>query len=314
MKIIAIVDSGHGSYEYEKRVIAEHGYQLKINENLQAPPEKRIEFAGDAVGILVRGTVIDESALQKMPLLKAIVRYGVGYDNVDVDAAKARGIRVSNVQGYGNNSVSDHAMALMYACTRNLIGNRKSTFGKPARMDVIELHDKSLGIIGIGRIGSHFSRKASPLFRQTLAYDPYKTKDYMKNHGAEKADLADLLKRSHVISLHCNLTVETRHLLNDFCFNQMENRPVIINTSRGPVIYEPDLLKALNNDLVHSAGLDVYENEPPGRAQEKLLDHDRVVATPHIAWYSDKAAIELKQRAADNLIGLLTGKKISDEL
>lgn len=314
MKNIAIVDGGHLSYEFEKKLFAEHGYVLKINDNLKSPPKQRIEFARDADGILVRGSFIDEAALDNMPSLKAIVRYGVGYDNVDVEAAKARGIRVANVQGYGNHSVSDHALSLIFACARDLTGSFKTAFGKPSRPEILELHDKTLGIIGIGRIGSHLSMKASSLFRQTLAYDPYKGEDYMNNYGAVKTSLPELLKKSHFISLHCNLTDETRHMVNASCFSQMEQRPVIINTSRGPAIRETDLLEALKGDLVHSAGLDVYENEPPGSAQQALMDHPRVVATPHIAWYSESAAKILKKRAAENLIGLLTGQKVSDEL
>ena len=157
-----------------------------------------------------------------MPDLKAIVRYGVGYDNIDVDAARKKNIRVANVQGYGNHSVSDHALALMYALTRDLEGSRKGAFSKPSRSDVIELHNKTLGIIGMGRIGSQFSRKASPQFQHTIAYDPYKPGEYIQNFGARKVDLPELFNKSHVISLHCNLTGETRHILNEKAFGQMK--------------------------------------------------------------------------------------------
>jgi len=152
------------------------------------------------------------------------------------------------------------------------------------------------------------------LFKSIIAYDPYKPAAHIKSCGAEKVDLAELLNESHVISLHCNLTDETRHIIDQTAFDRMSNRPVIINTARGPVVDEKALLNALKSGVIHSAGLDVFEMEPPGKDQEELLEHPHVVSTPHIAWYSESSIVELQRRAADNLIGLLTGKKISDEL
>jgi len=136
----------------------------------------------------------------------------------------------------------------------------------------------------------------------------------MQANNAEKIDLSELLNKSHVISLHCNLTDETRHILNELGFLKMQNKPVIINTSRGPTICEKDLLKALDSGRVHSAGLDVFEKEPPGKDQELLLQHSNVISTPHIAWYSDRASNELQKRAADNMLALLSGKHVDDEL
>lgn len=314
MKSIAVIDTGYESYGYELKLFQEHEYQLIIYNGPAGDRELQFDFVREASGILVRGTVIDEEALEQMPHLKAIVRYGAGYENIDLEATVSKGIRVANVQGYANHSVSDHAIALMFACIRNLVGNSVHNFGKPARREVFELHNKTLGIIGIGRIGSHFSRKSSVLFERTMAYDPYKTAKYIEANHAEKTDLSELLNKSHVISLHCNLTDETRHILGKTAFIEMQNKPVIINTSRGPTICEKDLLKALDSGVVHSAGLDVFEKEPPGKEQELLLQHPHVISTPHVAWYSDRASHELQKRAADNMLALLSGKHVDDEL
>lgn len=314
MEKIAILDTGYNSYEYEHKVFVKHGYELIIFHGPASNMEMKTEFASEACGILVRDSVIGASALERMPRLKAIVRYGVGYDNIDLEAATAKGIRVANVQGYANHAVSDHALALMFACTRDLQRDPSRPFGKPSRKELFELHNKTLGIIGVGRIGSHFSRKASPLFQRTLAYDPYRSAEYLKSHGAEKGELEELLRESHVISLHCNLTEETRHMINGEAFETMQNTPVLINTARGAVIEESALLAALDAGKVHSAGLDVYETEPPGAEQAQLMDHPHVISTPHIAWYSETAIRELQQRAADNMIGLLSGRQISDEI
>jgi D-3-phosphoglycerate dehydrogenase len=318
MGTIAILDPGFPSYDYESALFKSQGYDLLIPEVPAKPVEERLADAKGSEGILVRGTRVGAGEMDLLRGLRAIVRYGVGYDNIDLKAAKERGIRVANVRGYANHSVSDHALGLMFACIRDLgsfpYGNRFPEFGKPVRSELFELHDKTLGIIGIGRIGSCFSRKASALFADTLACDPYKDETYIKSFGARKTALLEVLEKSHVISLHCNLTPETRHILNECAFETMKMKPVIINTARGPVIKESDLVTALENRQVHSAGLDVFENEPVGPAQKELLDHPRVVATPHIAWYSQSSIRELQKKAADHMVGLLKGQPVADEL
>lgn len=311
---IVILDTGYESYAFERELFPSHGFELSIYNGPARDREQKYKFASEAVGILVRELWIDERALKLMPRVKAIVRYGVGYDNIDLEACRKRNIRVANVQGYANHSVSDHALALMFSCTRDAEGSKKAAFSRPSRLDMFELHDKTIGIIGIGRIGRQFALKASALFKRVLAFDPYKTKEYMENAGAEKVELSTLLNQSHVISLHCNLTDKTRYMLDEGAFDQMRKKPVIINTSRGAVICEKDLLQALNSGLVHSAGLDVFEKEPPGEAQQALLNHPYVVYTPHIAWYSNASIRTLQRKAARHMVGLLKGEAVEDEL
>jgi len=314
MKKIAIIDTGYESYDCERQLFAAAGYELIIFQGKEKGGTRLFEFAKDAEGILVRDRKVGPAELELMPHLKAIVRYGVGYDNINLEAARERSIRVANVQGYAIHSVSDHALALMFACTRNLQANREGSFGIPPRKEVLELHHKTLGIIGIGRIGSQLALKASPLFKEIVAYDPYKSLEYMTRLNVTRVALPDLLRESHVISLHCNLTDETRHILDNSGFEMMAQKPVIINTSRGPVIDEQALLKALEDGTVHSAGLDVFEKEPPGKEQAELLGHPLVVTTPHVAWYSENAVKILQKRAAENMAGLLLGKQVDDEL
>ncbi len=311
---VAILDTGYDSYTYEEDLFAQQGFELIIYEGDPRNKKAKYEFAQNASGILVRELLIDKEALGRMPHIKAIVRYGVGYDNIDLDTTREKSIRVANVQGYANHSVSDHALALLLACTRDLEGSRKGTFSKPSRKDVLELHDKTIGIVGIGQIGSQFSLKVSPLFNRVLAHDPYKTEDYMAKYKAEKVELPTLFNECSVISLHCNLTQETRHLINESAIGSMKKRPVIVNTSRGAVIDEKALLEALNSGGIHSAGLDVFEKEPPGEDQKELINHPQVAYTPHIAWYSQTSIVTLQRKAARNLIGLLNGQQIEDEL
>ncbi len=314
MKQITIIDGGYSSYEYERELFRIHGYELSIARGKEDRGPRPFELAQKAAGILVRDTPVGSAELDQMPVLKAIVRYGVGYDNIDLDEAKKRGIRIANVQGYANHSVSDHALGLLFACTRNLQGKRAGSFGKPSREEIFELHDKTLGIIGLGRIGSQFALKAAPLFKNICAFDPYKSGSYMNQFKVKKVELGDLLRESHVISMHCNLSSETRHMINESSLSELGQVAVIINTSRGAVVREKAVLAALDSGALHSAGLDVFENEPTGPAQSGLLKHPHVVATPHVAWYSDYAMKCIHTRASENMIALLAGREVDDEL
>ncbi|MCK9640907.1 MAG: C-terminal binding protein [Prolixibacteraceae bacterium] len=312
---VVILDSGYKSYDFEKELFEKCGFTLKIYPTYHGEKAEKKIFAENADGILVRHTAIDEEFLAGLKNLKAVVRYGVGYDNVDVNTCTKYGIKVANVQGYANHSVSDHAMALMFSCSRamwDVKSQLTQKFAAPPVPDVFELHDKTLGIIGLGRIGSEFCKKASPLFKQVLAADPYQPDAHFNRLSARKVSLFELLESSDVISTHCNLTSETRHLLDGPAFALMSKKPVVINTSRGEVIDEVALLDALQSDKIHSAGLDVYENEPTNADQEELINHPRTICTGHYAWYSDRAAIELQKRAAMNLFNFLTGNPVED--
>jgi len=312
---VVILDSGYKSYDFEEELFRSNGIELIIHPSYKGEKLEKKKFAENADGILVRHTLIDDEFLSGLNNLKAVVRYGVGYDNVDIVACTRQGVKVANVQGYANHSVSDHALALMFSCTRGMWNiNQQITqkFAAPPIPDIFELHDKTLGIIGLGRIGSEFCRKASSLFKNVLATDPYKPQSHFDQLSVGNVTLAELLKKSDVISIHCNLTPETNQLINATAFLGMRKRPVIINTSRGEVIDENALIDALNSDKIHSAGLDVYADEPISARQDNLISHPRTICTGHYAWYSDSAAVELQKRAALNMLNFLTGKQVED--
>jgi len=314
---VVILDSGYESYKFEKELFDGNGFTLRIHPGFKGDAAEKKKFAENADGILVRHTTIDRAFLSGLQNLKAVVRYGVGYDNVDVDACTEAGVRVANVRGYANHAVSDHALALMFSCTRGMWNVRTQLiqrFASPPVPDIFELHDKTLGIIGLGRIGSELSRKALNLFREVIAADPYKTEDHFSQLSVRKVELNELLERSDVISIHCNLTRETTHLIDSNAFSSMNKKPVVINTSRGEVISERSLLEALDSGKIHSAGLDVFEDEPVSERQNDLINHPRIICTGHYAWYSDNAICELQRRAALNLYNFLTGRPVDDSL
>lgn len=307
--LICAIDGGYKNYDYEiERFGADN---FIFSPDITLDPDEKIKLARNADGLLVRGSRIDGPVLDRLPKVKAIVRYGVGYDNIDLEACSARGIRVANVQGYANHSVSDHALALMYACQRALFlapQTLLNDFSNPPRMDIFEFRYSTLGIVGLGRIGGTLASKTVGLFSRVIACDPYIPKERFRTLGVEEADFDELLANSHVISLHCNLTDETRNMISADAFAKMAKRPILINTARGPVIDQSALVRALDDDLVHSAGVDVYATEPPGPKQEVLLNHPRVICTGHYAWYSEAASAEVQKRAADNLYQMLQGK------
>ncbi len=310
-KKIAILDTGYESYEYEKRIFEETGYELQIFSGERNDREGKMALAKDAVGLMVRWTNIDEEFLKASPRLKAIVRYGVGYDNVDLEAATRHNVKVANVRGYANHSVSDHALALIFSCARALPQGEQlvtKQFAKPPVKQIPELHDKTLGIIGLGRIGGTLCKKAQSLFERVLATDPYITRDRFSSLGASQTNLDDLLSKSDVISIHCNLTGETRGLIDKSKLQLMRDNTILINTARGPVVNEKHLLEALQSGKLHSVGLDVYADEPPSTRQKDLIFHPQVIATGHYAWYSTKSISELQKRATQNLLSLLQGE------
>lgn len=315
MPVIKVLDTGYDSFEYEEQLFRSHGYEFEIWPGEKGDVAGKISFASDADGLLIRWTLINEEFLGKMKKLKAIVRYGVGYENINVEAVNRAGVKVAIVQGYGNHAVSDHALALMYACNRMILDGQKeirTIFGAPPHKQILDFHECTLGIIGLGRIGGTLCRKAVHLFQKVIACDPYIPDERFTELGAEKVSLERLMQQSDFISIHCNLTSETEGLLNDEAFAVAEKCPIIINTARGPVIEQDALLRALDRRKIFSAGIDVFDTELATELPEALLNHPDIICTGHYAWYSLQSHRELQKRAADNLLALLQGKMIED--
>lgn len=314
-KKIAILDIGYESYKYEYDLFYENGYSLELFTGAKDDWDSKIKFASDAVGLLIRFTEINAYFLDQCLGIKAIVRYGTGYENIDLLACTQRNILCANVRGYGNHAVSDHALAMLLSCLRRLPAGQKNIctqFGESPNKVMPELHQMTLGIIGLGRIGGTMVAKCRNLFKRIIAYDPFIDDEIFIQKGAEKVDLETLLSESDAISIHCNLTSQARHLLNSTNFAKMIKKPVIVNTARGQVIDESALMNALDNGLIHSAGLDVFHTEIPEELPEVLINHPNVLCSGHYAWYSENSHIELQKRAANNLIGLLQRNVIED--
>ena len=309
-KRVVVIDGGYDSYAVENALLAEAGYVLDLFPGDRHDIEGKLAFARNAAGMFVRWSELGGAAFDAAPSVKCVVRYGIGYDNIDIAAATARGVKVCNVQGYANHAVSDHALALILACVRSLpmaLPTLRGNYAAPPRRRMPELKDMTLGIVGLGRIGGTLCTKAKPLFKRVLACDPYISDDRFAALGAEKRMFDALLRESDVISIHCSLTDETNRLFNADIIAQMKPGAMLVNTARGPVVDEDALYYALVEEHLFAAGIDFFWDEPPLANREPLIAHPHVVATGHYAWYSDAAHRELQRRAAENMMRMLKG-------
>jgi len=312
---VVVIDGGYESYAAEAELLRSAGYALELFPGDRHDLDGKLAFAQGAVGMFVRWSELDDSALSKVLSVRCIVRYGIGYDNIDIAAASKRGIKVCNVQRYANHAVSDHALALILACTRSLpmaLDTLRANYAAPPRQYMPELKDMTLGIVGLGRIGGTLCVKARPLFKNVLACDPYIADERFTALGAVQSTLDTVLSESDVVSIHCSLTDETRRMFDKDALERMRTTAILVNTARGPVIDEEALLTALDGGKLYAAGLDVFWDEPPLANREPLIAHPHVVATGHYAWYSNAARQELQRRAAENMLAMLDGETPED--
>ena len=254
---------------------------------------------------------IDEEVIRSEPRLRMIASYAVGYDNIDVKTATELGIPVSNTPGVLTDATAEMAWALLFSVSRRIVeGDRFSRAGRFKGWDPLlllgqDIAGKVLGVVGAGRIGTAFALKSKGFNMKVLYVDNKRNEKLERELGAEKVDLDDLLKQSDFISLHVPLLSSTRHLISEKQLRMMKSNAILINTSRGPVIDEKALIKALKEKWIFGAGLDVYENEP--EIPEELKELDNVVLQPHSASATVASRTGMAIIAAKNMIVGLRG-------
>ncbi len=289
----------------------------KVNAELVgvdcATEDEIIEAAKDADAILTSQAQITRRVMEALPKCKVIVRYGVGYDTIDVDAATDNGILVVNIPDFCWEEVSNHAIVLLLACAKKLVFLNNYTKqgrwaeGKRAQAPMGSIYGQTLGLVGCGNIGRMTARKAQCFGLRVLGYDPYVDESLAKEHGITLVSLPELLKESDYISVHTPLNKETRHLIGEKEFKQMKPTAYFINTARGSVVDEPALIKALQEKWIAGAGLDVFEKEPID-SDNPLLKMDNVVVTPHDASYSDAAFKRCRTSVGQEAARVLSGQ------
>jgi len=260
-----------------------------------------IELLRDADAVIVGVDPLDAEVLDHAKALKVISKYGVGTDNIDMEHAARRGIRVDVAAGANKDAVADFAFALMLAAARRIVpidrGCRALDWRKETAVDVF---GRTLGLVGLGAIGKGVAERAKGFRMKVLAYDQYQDPAYAAANGVEYVPLDRLLRESDFISLHAPLTDETRHIIGPVAFEAMKPTAVVVNTARGGLIDEKALLRALRERRIWGAGIDVFAQEPP--EDRELLELDNIVIGSHTAASTFQAIENMSVMAAENVI------------
>jgi D-lactate dehydrogenase len=313
--------------EYLKEKLS--GHQLKFsNEKLSLENTAQIKDF-DALSVFIYSK-IDEQIIQEIPNLKLVTTRSTGFDHIDLDVCKKRGITVCNVPSYGENTVAEHTFALILSLSRNMCKACIRRFEQDFSIEGLEgfdLKGKTIGVVGTGQIGLHVIRIAKGFGMNVVAYDVRQNKLLSEVLEFEYVTLEDLLARSDVITLHVPYMKATHHLMNKDTFKLVKKGAILINTARGSIVDTEALIDALDKKILSGAGLDVFEGEEVIKEEKQLLfepknlevlaslvkDHillskDNVVFTPHIAFYSKEALERILETTVENIAAFVSGK------
>lgn len=305
---VCVSDERHANYDIERKMIESAGGALKLC-HCETAADIAAQCA-DADAVLLDLAPMTAEAIAGLKRCKVISRYGVGFENVDLDAATKAGIQVTNVPDYCMEDVSDHALALMLSCLRHIPMRdrmvRQGTWNLQGTS--FRLKDRTLGVIGAGRIARALIRKVGGFgLKEVVAYDPYLSAEELARAGARKVELEELLAVSDIISLHLHANAETSGMINRQTLAKMKPTAILINVSRGPLVNDADLLEALREHRILAAGLDTHNCEPLG-ADSPFCKLDNAVLTDHTAYSTMEGVEELKTKAAQNVLDVLSGK------
>ncbi|WP_411274352.1 D-2-hydroxyacid dehydrogenase [Daejeonella sp.] len=284
----------------------------------RTPEDKIVERSKDAAILFTNKTPLRKNVLQALPELKYIGVLATGYNVVDIDYAKSRGIPVTNIPGYGTASVVQMTIALMLELCQHVQLHsdsvRAGDWSRSAdfcywKSPLIELEGKTMGIIGFGRIGQSVADVAGSLGMNILG-SARTPSDQAARKNFRWASIPEILKESDVVSIHCPLFPETQGLINADRLRTMKSSAFLLNTSRGPIIVDEDLADALNHNVIAGAGIDVLSVEPPS-ADNPLFKAKNCIITPHIAWATKEARSRLMKMAEENLAKFISGKPVN---
>ncbi len=307
MKIV-IADASWGDVSVERSFLPEDAELVYGNCKTE---EEVIALCHDADGIMAEYAPITERVIKALEHCKVISNSATGYDNIDVESAKAHGIMVANVKHYCTEEVATHAMSLLLSHNQKLFAaaaaGQKIGWPGTENLTISRLSEQTLGLIGYGSIAQAVAKRAEAFGMRILANTSV-PESVLEQHGVEPASLERIYAESDVISLHRPLGDQSRNMVDQGAFASMEKRPYIINTSRGGLIDEDALAQALDLGLVRGAALDVICTEPLSQACV-LRNRENVVITPHIAFYSTEALYEVRMRSALNVTNFLAGNR-----
>jgi len=297
--------------EMKKRGVDFHCHQLKFK-----PEAEVLAAIQDADVIVVNMVKMTPGIIGKLAKCRVIIRHGAGFDNVDQAACTARGIPLAYVPDYCMDEVAEQAIALLFACARQVPQSRKILDDSIARgqwdftplAKCFRMHGKVLGIVGCGRIGSKLFLKMRHFgFKQILVCDPYLSAERLQELGIEIVPREKVFRESDYITVHTPLNAETRHIVNAETLGLMKPTAYLVNTSRGPMVDHQALAEALKAKRIAGAGIDVYDTEPP-ESSYPLLGLANAILTPHLAWYSEDAAWDIRYKIVEDIDRALQGK------
>lgn len=306
---VLVTDYTWDNTDAEAEVLAQAGAELVLAKT--GDPDELASLVVDADAILTCFKQVPADVIRAGQRLQVVGRYGIGVDNIDVAEATRLGILVTNVPAYCLDEVAEHALGLLLGLARNIpaynASVRDGKWDLKAGRPLFRVAGQTLGVMGFGKIGQTLAAKASGFGVKVLAYDPFMDAERIRSRGVEPSDLDDLLARSDLVSLHVPLTDATRHLINESRLRSMKPTAFLVNTSRGGIIDLDALARALREGWIAGAGLDVFEPERLPR-DHPLLALPNLVATPHVAFYSEESVLELERKAARNVADVLLGR------
>ena len=308
--LIAVTDSVFPSLDPAIAALKRVDPELRMAKSAAA--DDILAVARDADAVLVTYAKLPGDLLRQLTRCKAIGRFGLGVDNIDVQAAAECGITVTYVPDYCMREVSDHAMALLLALARKVVlSNNLVQAGRwemPAVVPIRRLEGQVLGLVGFGNIPRQLAPKAQAFGLRVITHDPYVAPDVLAKAGVEGVSFDDLLARSDFVSIHAPLLPATRGLFNAAVFAKMKRGACLINSARGPLVDETALVAALDSGQLGAAALDVVATEPLAK-DSPLLGRANVILTPHTAFYSVEALEELQTKCASDVARVLCGEK-----
>ncbi|MDX9851524.1 MAG: C-terminal binding protein [Anaerolineaceae bacterium] len=313
---LLITSSNYSDGSLEREMLSSLGVEV-IVEN--SPTEEQIiEHGQDANGILVGYTPIGIKAFQELNNLGIIVRTGIGVENINLNVAKEKNIRVCNVPDYCLNEVADHAMALLLSLERkivyqsNLILQNGKWEGVNAIRPIYGLSGRILGLVGFGGIGRNVAKRAQSFGLKVFAFDPFANKDIAHEYGVELVPFKTLVTESDYLSLHAPLTDSTKHIINSESLSLMKASTYLINTSRGGLVDNNALFEALTNKKLAGAGLDVIEDDLAGAL--RFREFQNVIITPHTGYYSLASSKKMRINSAEEIARFIKGEKLKNQL
>ena len=312
MPTVAITDYSFPDLEIEQAILSAAGFEIRSGNDKQTSALKSIVAEADAV--ITQFAPINSEVVGAMQRAKVIVRYGIGVDNVDLEAARARGIPVCNIPDYCIDEVADHTLAFILGTTRQVVPNtlhvRDGKWGLATPLDQLRtLRDQTVGIVGFGRIGREVAARLGPFKSRRLVFDAFVPPEVVRIAGCEPVSLDDLLAQSDIVTLHCPSTPQTKKLLNATSIARMKPGALVINLARGDLVDTAALVAALQSGHLAGAAIDVCDPEPiPTDSPLRLLPN--VIVASHIASASPKAVRTLRETAASIAAMALRGEAL----